>query len=365
MDSIDQDVWSRVGEWLGAGHGVMLGTVTRTWGSAPRPVGACVAIRDDGLIVGSVSGGCVEADLAERCAAALRAEPAALPLQPAGALPLPAPPLDCSRAAFVQPFVATYGVSRDEAARWGLPCGGTLEIVLQPLLPGRADWVDTLLQHLQARRCMLREVDIATGQTKLGPAPPDAQTRFDGRTLATVHGPCWRLLLVGAGQLSRYLAEMAQALGYAVAVCDPREEYSGSWRVDGVALSHDYPDDFVLAARPDARTAVVTLTHDPKLDDAALIEALASPAFYVGALGSQRSSAARRERLALFDLSPQQIAALHAPVGLPIGSHTPPEIAVSILAELTAVRNGVRPAAGRGREEPAEPAPALAPLSCA
>ncbi len=317
MESIDQEVWGRVREWLSEGRPTMLGTVTRTWGSAPRPVGALVAIRHDGQIVGSVSGGCVEDDLIERCQQLL-----------AG------PPL---------PSVVHYGVSRDQAARFGLPCGGSLQIVLQPLrMADQAAWIDTLAALVAQRRCVQREVDMATGTVRLQPIAPEAdlEPHFDGQTLRAVHGPRWRLLLIGAGQLGRCVAEMALALDYDVVVCDPRHEYADAWRVAGVQVEHSYPDDFIVAHRPDRRTAVVTLTHDPKLDDAALIEALQSPAFYVGALGSRRNSQTRRERLALFELSTDQIGALHAPVGLAIGSRTPPEIAVSILAEITAARRG-------------------------
>lgn len=292
----------------------MLGTVTRTWGSAPRPVGALVAIRHDGQIVGSVSGGCVEDDLVARCRLLLRG-----------------PAL---------PTVAHYGVTRDQAAQFGLPCGGSLQIVLQPLR--QAAWIGALSDALRQRQCLLREVDMATGEVRLQPIAPEAdlEPSFDGQTLRAVHGPRWRLLLIGAGQLGRCVTEMALALDYDVSVCDPRTEYADAWRVAGVAVVHAYPDDFIIACRPDRRTAVVALTHDAKLDDAALIEALQSSAFYVGALGSRRNNQARRERLALFDVSADQIAALHGPVGLAIGSRTPPEIAVSILAEITAVRRG-------------------------
>ncbi|TAK53570.1 MAG: hypothetical protein EPO22_15770, partial [Dehalococcoidia bacterium] len=144
-----------------------------------------------------------------------------------------------------------------------------------------------------------------------------------------------------AGQLSRYLAQMAQALDYHVTVCDPREEYAEAWNVPGVQLNRSYPDDVVLQMNLDAHSAVVAVTHDPKLDDAALLEALKSPAFYVGALGSKANNDKRRQRLADFDLSAGEIARLHGPVGLKIGSRTPPEIAVAILAEMTAVRRGV------------------------
>jgi xanthine dehydrogenase accessory factor len=164
--------------------------------------------------------------------------------------------------------------------------------------------------------------------------------RFDGDRLQTVHGPRWRLLIIGAGQLSRYLAQMAQALDYQVIICDPREEYAETWDVEGARLDRGMPDDVVNAMDLDARSAVVAVTHDPKLDDLALIEALKSPAFYVGALGSRLNTEKRRERLAQFDLSQAELARLHGPVGLRIGSKTPPEIAVSILAEMTAVRHG-------------------------
>ena len=164
---------------------------------------------------------------------------------------------------------------------------------------------------------------------------------FDGAVLKTVHGPRWRLLVIGAGQVSRYLAQMAQALDYHVTVCDPREEYAAEWNLASVPLERGYPDDVVLALNPDAHTAVIAVTHDPKLDDIALIEALKSPAFYVGALGSKKNNDNRRKRLAEFDLSAGEIARLRGRVGLKIGSETPPEIAVSILAEMTAVRHGV------------------------
>jgi xanthine dehydrogenase accessory factor len=150
------------------------------------------------------------------------------------------------------------------------------------------------------------------------------------------------LLIIGAVQISSYLATMAQALGYEVTVCDPREEYRDGWKVDGAHLSTAMPDDAVTTLRPDSGTAIVALTHDPKLDDMALLEALRSPAFYVGALGSQRSNAKRRDRLAQhFGITPDELARLHGPVGLFIGSRTPPEIAVSILAEMTAAKHGV------------------------
>lgn len=311
MESVDLEVLRHATEWLDQGHRVALATVVRTWGSSPRPPGALLAIRDDGRLAGSVSGGCVEEDLAERFGSGLPA----------------------------LPQLVTYGKTREEAGRFGLPCGGTLELVIEP--DPEPTLLRALLWALNRRQATVRWLDLETGQVHLGPAGAAQELRFDGRTLTTVHGPRWRLFLIGAGQASRYLAQMALALDYQVTVCDPREEYAAAWDVAGTELVIAMPDDAVAAHGPDRCTAVVALTHDPKLDDLALLEALKSEAFYVGALGSKGNSAKRRERLALFDLSPAQLARLHGPVGLPIGSRTPPEIAVSILAEMTALRRGV------------------------
>ena len=314
MDSVDLEVLRSATTWFKAGQPVTLVTVVKTWGSAPRPIGAMLAIRGDGQVSGSVSGGCVEDDLIDR--------------------------VRSHRLAGDKPEVATYGVSKEQADRFGLPCGGTLQLVPEPLKPA-AGW-DELLAAIERHELVARFLDLETGQSRIEPGRWTDTLEFDGKTLKTVHGPRWRLLLIGAGQLSRYLAQMAQALDYHVAVCDPREEYAEGWDLAGVQIDRGYPDDVVLAMNLDAHSAVVALTHDPKLDDAALMEALKSPAFYVGALGSKVNNDKRRMRLADFDLSADEIARLHGPVGLKIGSRTPPEIAVSILAEMTAVRRGVQ-----------------------
>ncbi len=314
MDSVDLEVIRSAVAWTESGHRATIGTITHTWGSAPRPVGAMLAIRDDGHVMGSVSGGCVEDDLIDKVKSkALAAD---------------------------KPEVVVYGVSTEQAARFGLPCGGTLQIVLEPV--GPKSRLKDLLSTIERHELVARLLDMETGEAKLQPGKWSDVLQFDGKLLKTVHGPRWRLLLIGAGQVSRYLAQMAQALDYHVTVCDPREEYSDEWDLASVPLDRAYPDDVVQAMNPDAHTAVVALTHDPKLDDAALLEALKSPAFYVGALGSKKNNDARRKRLAGFDLAPAEIERLRGPVGLKIGSKTPPEIAVAILAELTAVRHGVR-----------------------
>jgi xanthine dehydrogenase accessory factor len=235
----------------------------------------------------------------------------------------------------------TYGVSKEEAARFGLPCGGTLRLVQEPL--ALTNWVDDLLERTARHELVRRTLDLVTGEVQLTAGARTDTVEFDGDRLSVTFGPRWRMLLVGAGQLSRVLAQMAQACGFAVLVCDPREEYFSTLQIDGVQWLPGMPDDVTVQIAPDAHTAIIALTHDPKLDDMALLEALKSPAFYVGALGSRRNTAARKQRLALFDLAETEIARLHGPVGLDIGSRTPSEIAVSILAEVLSVKNGVAP----------------------
>lgn len=315
MDSLDLQVLSAVRRWHAAGHRCALVTVARTWGSAPRPAGAWLALRDDGLVQGSVSGGCIEDDLIDRMrAATLQGE-----------------------AGPGRPFRLDYGVTKDEARRFGLPCGGTLELVVEPV-PDVA-LLAVLEDRILSGRLTRRELDLATGGARLADGVRGVGPTWDGAVLTTQHGPRWRLLIIGAGQISRYLAQMAQVLDYEVTVCDPRLEYSAEWDEPGAAWVPGMPDDVVLAMRLDPHSAVVALTHDPKLDDMALLEALKSPAFYVGALGSKVTTRSRRERLATyFDLTAEQVASLHGPVGLAIGSRTPPEIAISILAEMTAVK---------------------------
>jgi xanthine dehydrogenase accessory factor len=176
----------------------------------------------------------------------------------------------------------------------------------------------------------------------LAPCRDGDALRFDGQTLETVHGPRLRLVIIGGGQLSRYLASMAVMLDYRVTVCDPREEYHEGWAaIEGVTLSRQMPDDLVIAMNLDANSALVAVTHDPKLDDLALMEALKTPAFYVGALGSRRNNETRRQRLLEFDVSTAEVKNLRGPVGLNLGGKTPPEIALAIVAEMTAVRRGV------------------------
>lgn len=314
MYSMDQQVLDAVRRWARSGHRFVLVTVARTWGSAPRPPGSWMALREDGHVQGSVSGGCIEADLIEHVL----------------------------NGGFLStaPFLMRYGVTQDEARRYGLPCGGTMELMIEPC-PNLAA-LDELAERIAQGKLVRRTVVTGHDGVVLTTGSAGDAVRWDGRTLTTVHGPAWRVLIVGAGQISTYLAQMAQALDYQVFVCDPRNEYTSEWNVPGTTLLSSMPDDAVIELNLDPHSAVVALTHDPKLDDMVLLEALKSPAFYVGALGSSVNSQRRRERLLQhFDLSQAEVDRLHGPVGLPIGSRTPPEIAVAVLAEMTAVRNGM------------------------
>ncbi len=313
MDSVDLEVLKSSARWLEQGHRALLVTVVKTWGSSPRPEGAMLAVREDGLVVGSVSGGCIEDDLIDRV-----------------------------RQRGIEqttPEAVKYGISAEEAHRFGLPCGGTIQLVLEPLT--KESGIAELCNAVEDGQLVARTVDMATGAARLTPAQATDGVDFDEKRLLTIHGPRYRMLVIGASQLSKYLAQIAVGLDYQVTICDPREEYTETWDIPGIALVRTMPDDTVRAMHLDERCAVVALTHDPKLDDLALMEALKSPAFYVGALGSRANNAKRRERLREFDVTADEIARLHGPIGLYIGSRTPPEIAVSILAEITAVKNGV------------------------
>lgn len=318
MDSVDLDVLKTSLGWLQEGRTAYLATVVRTWGSAPRPVGATTAIRDDGLVAGSVSGGCVEDDMIDKVRS--------------GAVAVNGPEL------------VVYGVTKEQAERFGLPCGGTLELVVERLGPGSK--LQALVEAVSRHEVVTRTLDLATGRVDIAPGRGQEDAvdgvTFDGKTLVTVHGPRWRLILIGAGQLSRYVAEFAQALDYQVVICDPREEYASGWDVPGAILTREMPDDVVRTMGMDAHTAVVAATHDPKLDDMALLEALRSPAFYVGAIGSRLNNARRRERLIEhFEMTEAELDRLHGPIGLKLGGKTPAEIALAIVAEMTAMRYGM------------------------
>jgi xanthine dehydrogenase accessory factor len=317
MENLDVMVLRTLRDWRAAGRRALLATVVRTWGSSPRPVGSIMALCEDGAVVGSVSGGCIEDDLIYR-----HTKGAAQPM-PSGA-----------------PGFVKYGITADEAHRFGLPCGGTLELLLE-YDPDAAS-LAALVQALEAGSLMQRHVQLSDGIASLSPALAPTTLSLSDTELVNTFGPEYRMLLIGAGQLTEYLATMALFSGFAVTVCDPREEYRGTWSVPGARLVSDMPDDVVNSFRPDRRSCVVALTHDPKLDDLALLEALKTDAFYVGAIGSRRNNEARHQRMVEhFDQTDSSLARLRGPIGIYIGSKTPSEIAVSVMAEILAVKNGV------------------------
>jgi xanthine dehydrogenase accessory factor len=313
IESAEEQVLGTLRTWLRAGEAAWLCTIVEIAGSSPRPLGTLMACASGGPQSGSLSGGCVEEDLIER--------------------------LRSARVATTGPEVCSYGLSAEENERLGLPCGGRLSVLVEPMREdSHGAHIDALLGALAARRCVMREVRLTDGMCRAadtGGVAPLAMT--DGLLRHTL-GPRFRLLLIGAGQLAQSLSLLASMLDYRVVVCDPRRQAIDAWRGPEVELVCAMPDDFLRAAAVDRYTAVITLTHDPRIDDMALMEALGLDAFYVGALGSPRTSAKRRERLRQLDLADEQIARLRAPVGLPIGSKQPLEIAIAILAELIELR---------------------------
>ena len=298
--------------WLQQYHDVALVTVLKTWGSSPRPPGSLLIMRQDGLLYGSVSGGCVEEDLLQRYRSKQLSES--------------------------YPTRVDYGVNRDDAARFGLPCGGRLELLVERLADSAT--IQNLLETIQRQETIVRHVDLQSGTVSFHSASTGQDFVYTGAYVRKVFGPQWLMLLIGAGHLSQYVSQIARMLGYRVVVCDPREEYARSWQVADTEFTTLMPDDAVAKYVNQPRSVVIALTHDPKLDDMALLDAIGSPAFYVGAIGSLRNCEARRRRLRDLGLNAAQLQRLRAPVGLPIGSHTPPEIAVSIMAEVTQLRNG-------------------------
>lgn len=311
MDSADLEVLKTTVAWRSEGKKVVLVTVAKTWGSSPRPEGAILAVREDGFVSGSVSGGCIEDDLIRR----IRTE----------------------GIQATQPELVSYGVSADAARQFGLPCGGTIELVIEPLQDHSA--IEDIYGRICAGELFAKHLNFKTGIVSILPGI-EHQFSYSKDFLISPFGPRYRVIVIGAGQLSKFFCQIMLGLGFQVTVCDPREEYIDTWDIDGVQITRDMPDDVVIHSKPDARTAIVALTHDPKLDDLALLEALHSSAFYVAALGSRKNNISRRQRLKEhFQMNDVDLAKLHGPAGIFIGSKIPSEIAVSIAAELIAAKN--------------------------
>jgi xanthine dehydrogenase accessory factor len=311
--------------WHEAGKGAALATVVETWGSAPRPVGSQLAISGTGEMMGSVSGGCVESAVVHEALAALQDG---------------------------KPRLLTFGVADEEAFAVGLACGGTIKVLVEPVGTGEGGISPALLADLVAARATRHAVALLTHpqtharRLTAGPDDPKAlsiaaRMRNDRSGLEEdgwfigIHNPPLRMVIVGAVHIAQSLVVMARACGYDPILIDPRGAFGSAERFPGEVISEDWPDEAMAALAPDARTAVVTLTHDSKLDDPALMAALGSDAFYIGSLGSTRTHAKRVDRLRAVGFTETQIARIHAPVGLNIGAKSPAEIAVAIMAQIT------------------------------
>jgi xanthine dehydrogenase accessory factor len=306
MKSSEYQVLATLKQWLSEGRKADLVTVVSAFGSSPRPVGSIAAVRDDGKLVGSVSGGCVEQKLVEHFSRELDTEK------------------------------RLYEINDGQAREFGLPCGGKLELMFERI--DNENEISPVLEHLDKRQVVRRVVDLRSNNAMVSTAEPQANFTYNDKELIQVFGPTWRVLLIGAGELSAYVAEFAQALDFDVKVVDPRAAIRTSWRLKDITVDDMLPDDAVSLYASDARSAVMALSHDPELDDLALRQALPSAAFYVGALGSASNNERRLKRLAHFGLSDVDMARLHGPIGLKIHSRTSAEIAISILSQLISIR---------------------------
>ncbi|MFK7864485.1 MAG: XdhC family protein [Pseudohongiellaceae bacterium] len=320
MQSSQQQIISQVSEWLRVGQSVWLCTILKTWGSSPRPIGSMMACTLNGELVGSVSGGCIEEDFIEQLKDGSLKE-------------------QFDREG--KPFVVQYGKTEAEQARLKLPCGGQLHVLLE-YIESSVETIQTfarLTADLEKHRKVSREVNLDNGLITATPASSEFAVAINAKLMTHSLSPMYRLLLLGAGDVAKYVAEMALALEYDVTLCDPRPNYLDNWQVPGVEVTPKLPDDVVRERFSNPYSGIIALAHDPRVDDMALMEGLKTEAFYIGAMGSERTSAARRERLPELGLSLQEIERLHAPIGFQIESKTPAEIAISIMAEVTAVRH--------------------------
>jgi xanthine dehydrogenase accessory factor len=336
MSAPDPSLLAKALDWQAEGRLVALATVIQTWGSAPQPVGSQLVIDADGNFLGSVSGGCVEAEVITEAIEVI---------------------------ATAKPKALEFGVEDDKAWSVGLACGGAIRIFVEPLAAKSGAPGDSALPRLMgdvaARRKVALITHLGSGARSLAHAPGDvgpdlapaldeafrrdrgvALTQGDGEIFINVFNPTIRLIIVGAVHVAQPLAPMARALGYEVTVVDPRSAFATDERFGKVAISREWPDEALPKIGLDGRTALIALTHDPKIDDPALIAALSSDAFYVGALGSRKTHAKRVERLLQAGVSPGDVARIHAPVGLDIGAQGAAEIALSIIAEIIAVQRG-------------------------
>ena len=323
MLSSQQQIISFVKDSLHREKSVWLCTILKTWGSSPRPIGAMMACTFDGELVGSISGGCVEEDFLEELREGKLKD------------------LYQSQA---KPITVVYGETEAEQARLKLPCGGQLHVLLELLEPSVENKAvfENIHSALERHLTTSRIVNMSNGKITVGDHARTEALVIEKETMIHSLSPMYKLLLLGAGDVAKYVAEMALALEYQVTLCDPRPNYLDNWSVQGVETTARLPDDIVRESYSNPYSGIVALAHDPRVDDMALMEALKTDAFYVGAMGSERTSAARRDRLPELGLTKDEINTLHAPIGFEIASKTPAEIAISIMAEITAVRHGIK-----------------------
>lgn len=319
MQSSQQQIISHVESWLSSGRAVWLCTILKTWGSSPRPIGAMMACTMDGELVGSISGGCIEEDFLQQLRdGSLKAQ------------------FDKES----KPFIVKYGVTAEEQARLKLPCGGQLHVLLEYIdcSSENCEVFRRLAADLEKHTKVSRSVNLGNGLISAQAESSEEAVVIDGQKMTHSLSPMYRLLILGAGDVAKFVAEMAIALEYDVTLCDPRPNYLDNWQVPGVEVTAQLPDDVVRGRFSNPYSGIIALAHDPRVDDMALMEALKTSAFYIGAMGSVKTSAARRERLPELGLSAQEIDRLHAPIGFQINSKTPAEIAIAVMAEITAVR---------------------------
>lgn len=319
MQAANHNVLDKTLEWLNSGIPCWLSTVVATYGSSPRPEGSLMVCNAEQHVVGSLSGGCVEEDLLEK--------------------------LIAGELADNHPQFFRYGETDEDAEKFGLPCGGHLDIVVEPLLPNakHIDLFTRIHNRLRERKLLVRNFNVKTGQSSVIPTEEAFKCQYDyeSGTLSHVLGPTHQIFIIGAGMVGQYVAEFAKTLEFNVTVCDPRPEAIEAFEVSDITKIQDMPDDAIRKFASDSQSAIVALTHDPRIDDMGLLEALETDAFYIGAMGSSRTSAKRRERLTLLGVSESALDRLHAPIGLAIGSKTPPEIAMAIMAEIVSVRHAL------------------------
>ncbi len=313
-----QSVVRDIADWLGQGQKAWLCTIVETWGSSPRPVGSWLAIGESGQWSGSVSGGCLEEDLLRRTA-------------------------DNGPD---QPVLIDYGITDDDRDQFQLPCGGRIRLLVEPLYSKSGyEHVRALAEALKRREPVVRRVPLQGVATlEYRQSHDRSSVAFDGEQLVHSLQPECRLLLIGAGEVARYVTEFATAADFSVTLCEPRAAFADGWIYPHIPVDRRLPDDLIAEDFNDAFSGVLALAHDPRIDDMGLLAALHSNAFYIGAMGSRKTSEARRERLISLGLEDRVVGRLRAPIGVNIPSKTPAEIAISVVADLIAARHHLRAA---------------------